>query len=92
MTTNALPPNRASSVRLEPDLKEPAMNAIDSGIGYELSVTYPVSAERLFQALTNAAVLKDIWRVQQIEVDARVGGQTTAVFMTDGQDWSFTIT
>jgi len=68
------------------------MNALDSGIGYELSETYPVSAERLFQALTDAAVLKDIWRVQQIEVDARVGGQTTAVFMTGGQDWSFTVT
>lgn len=65
---------------------------IDSGIGYELSETYPVSPERLFQALTDAAVLKRIWGVQQIEVDARVGGKTTAVFLADGQDWSFTIT
>src|SRR5436190_24359051 len=68
------------------------MTAIDSGIGYELSETYPVPAERLFQALTDAAVLKRIWGVQQIEVDARVGGQTRAVFLADGQDWSFTIT
>ena len=65
---------------------------IDSGIGYELSETYPVSSERLFQALTDAAVLKEIWGVQQIDVDARVGGRTIAVFLADGQDWSFTIT
>jgi uncharacterized protein YndB with AHSA1/START domain len=65
---------------------------IDSGIGYELSETYPVSSERLFQALTDAAVLKQVWGVQRIEVDARVGGRTTAIFLADGQDWSFTIT
>ena len=68
------------------------MPSTESGIGYELSETYPVSRERLFQALTDAAVLKEIWGVQQIEVDARVGGRTTAVFLADGQDWSFTIT
>jgi uncharacterized protein YndB with AHSA1/START domain len=70
---------------------EAAMAAIDSGIGYELSETYPVSRERLFLALTDAAILKEIWGVQQIDVDARVGGRTTAIFLADG-DWSFTIT
>jgi uncharacterized protein YndB with AHSA1/START domain len=64
----------------------------DSGLHYELSVTYPVSRERLFSALTDATVLKKIWRVQQITVDARVGGTTSAVFIDGGQDWSFTIT
>jgi uncharacterized protein YndB with AHSA1/START domain len=68
------------------------MNSTDSGIGYELTETYSVTSERLFQALTDAAILKEIWGVQQIDVDARVGGRTTAVFMADGQDWSFTIT
>ena len=68
------------------------MNSSDSGIGYELSATYPVSRETLFQAMTDAAVLKEIWGVQQIDVDARVGGRTTAIFLAGGQDWSFTIT
>ena len=65
---------------------------LESGIGYELSETYPVSRERLFDALTDAATLKKIWGVQEITVDARVGGHAKAVFVTGGQDWSFTIT
>ena len=60
------------------------MTAIDSGIGYELSETYPVTGERLFQALTDAAILKEIWGVQQIEVDARVGGRWGYEFRADG--------
>jgi uncharacterized protein YndB with AHSA1/START domain len=68
------------------------MTSTDSGIGYELSETYSVSRERLFEALTDANVLKEIWGVQEITVDARVGGKARAVFVTSGQDWSFTIT
>jgi len=68
------------------------MNPSDTRLGYELSGTYPVSRERLFRALTDAAVLKKIWGVQQITVDARVGGKTSAVYVAGGQDWSFTIT
>lgn len=68
------------------------MNSTDSTLAYELSEIYPVSRERLFQALTDGAVLKRIWGVQQIAVDARVGGQTSAVYVDGGQDWSFTIT
>ena len=68
------------------------MNSTDSELGYEISEIYPVSKERLFKALTDATVLQKIWGVQQITVDACVGGRTTAVFVIDGQDWSFTIT
>jgi uncharacterized protein YndB with AHSA1/START domain len=68
------------------------MNPTDSELAYEISEPYPVSQERLFKALTDATVLKKIWGVQEIAVDARVGGKTTAVFVIDGQDWSFTIT
>ena len=68
------------------------MNPTDTGIAYELSRTYSASPEALFNALTNAAVLKRIWGVQAIDVDARVGGLAVATFVVDGQDWSFTIT
>ena len=68
------------------------MNQIDSKTAYELSKTYPVSQERLFNALTDSTVLKKIWGVQQISVDARVGGRANAVYIEGGQDWSFTIT
>jgi uncharacterized protein YndB with AHSA1/START domain len=72
--------------------QDTSRSSTDSGLGYELSVTYPVSRERLFRALTDATVLKRIWHVQQIAVDARVGGTTTAVYIDGGQDWSFTVT
>jgi uncharacterized protein YndB with AHSA1/START domain len=68
------------------------MSATDEPLGYELTRVYPVAPERLFNALTDATVLKKIWGVQEITVDARIGGKTTAVFVDGGQDWSFTIT
>jgi uncharacterized protein YndB with AHSA1/START domain len=65
---------------------------MDSSIGYELSRTYAVPPEVLFDALTSADVLKRMWGVQVIDVDARVGGRAVATYVVDGQDWSFTIT
>jgi len=68
------------------------MNTTGGTLGYELTWIYPASPERLFNALTDATVLKRIWGVQQIAVDARVGGKTDAVYIEGGEDWSFTIT
>ena len=68
------------------------MNSIDSKLAYELSQIYPVPPGSLFAALTDATVLKKVWGVQEITVDARVGGETRAVYVDAGQDWSFTIT
>jgi len=68
------------------------MKATDSELAYEISEAYPVTRESLFRALTDAEVLKTIWGVQQIAVDVRVGGRTTAVFVIGDADWSFTIT
>ena len=74
------------------DKRTTLMNTTDSGIAYELSRTYPVSQEALFKALTSSAVLKRIWGVQEINVDARVGGNAIATYIVGDQDWSFTIT
>lgn len=68
------------------------MSPTDSSISYELSSTFSASPEALFDALTSAMVLKRIWGVQDIDVDARVGGQASAIYVVDGQDWSFKIT
>jgi len=68
------------------------MNTTDTGIGYELSRTFSASPKALFEALTNPVVLKRIWGVQEIDVDARVGGQAVATYIAEGQDWSFTLT
>lgn len=68
------------------------MSPTDSGMGYELSRTFSASPDALFDALISATVLKRIWGVQEIDVDARVGGRAIAVYVVDGQDWSFTLT
>jgi hypothetical protein len=46
------------------------MDTIDQTRAYEPSHAYPVSQATLFDALLNAAVLKDIWGVSSITVDA----------------------
>jgi uncharacterized protein YndB with AHSA1/START domain len=61
-------------------------------LGYTLSQIYRVSKASLFNALIDATVLQKMWGVQQITVDARVGGRTNAVYVDGGQDWSFEIT
>ena len=68
------------------------MNQSEGILGYELSRTYPVSRDVLFRALTDATVLKRVWGVQRIAVDARAGGKTEAEYRAQGQDWSFTLT
>ena len=68
------------------------MDTFDSKTGYELKKIYPVSQEKVFKALTNPEVLRKIWGVQSISVDARVGGKTNAVYVDSTTDWSFTIT
>ena len=68
------------------------MSSAGAKFEYEISRIFPVRPERLYAALTDAAVLKRIWGVQEITVDARVGGTTSAVYVEGGQDWSFTIT
>ena len=52
------------------------MNQNESSIGYELSRIYPVSQDVLFRALTDATVLKKVWGVKEIAVNARTGGKT----------------
>ena len=59
------------------------MRPTDSGIGYELSRTFAASPDALFDALTSATVLKRIWGVQEIDVDARVGGRAIAIYVAD---------
>jgi uncharacterized protein YndB with AHSA1/START domain len=60
------------------------MRPTDSGISYELSRTFLASPEALFDALTSAKVLKRTWGVQEIDVDARVGGRAVATY---GPPW-----
>ena len=68
------------------------MNQIDPNTAYEIAKTFSVTKDQLFAALIDSAVLKKIWGVQSITVDARVNGKAQATYIEEGQDWSFTIT
>ena len=63
------------------------MATIDQTRAYELSHAYPVSQATLFDAFLNAAVLKDIWGVSSITVDATPGGLSRAKLTVDGVNW-----
>ena len=67
------------------------MNESITKNAYSISKSFSISPERLFSALTDSAVLKKIWGVQRIYVDARVGGKSEAVYIEGNTDWSFTI-
>ena len=72
--------------------EENAMSLLDVNTAYEISKTFPVSPDKVYSALTDSSVLKKIWGVQSINVDAKVGGKTNAIYVEGNQDWSFTIT
>jgi uncharacterized protein YndB with AHSA1/START domain len=68
------------------------MDTIDNNTAYELSPVFPVSQETLFNALINEAILKRIWGVSSITVDARPNGKARAQLEIDGENWDFTLT
>jgi uncharacterized protein YndB with AHSA1/START domain len=59
---------------------------------YELTRFFQASIEKLFKAFINESVLKKIWGVSEITIDARPGGKANAKLEINGQDWNFVIT
>ena len=59
---------------------------------YELSRAYPVSQDALFNSLIDADVLKCIWGLSGITVNARPNGQAQAKLTIDDESWDFVIT
>jgi uncharacterized protein YndB with AHSA1/START domain len=68
------------------------MNPIDTNTSYELTRLFPANPDQLFGALIDSSILKQIWGVQSITVDARPEGIARAVYRIGEQNWDFTIT
>src|SRR5262245_59336518 len=68
------------------------MEEIDHNTAYEISREFRVSQETLFNLFINPTILKDIWGVSSITVDARPNGQARATLEIDNESWDFTIT
>lgn len=67
------------------------MDIPDNNNAYELSRAFPVPEETLFKTFIDEAILKEIWGVSSINVDARPGGQARALLEIDGESWDFTL-
>jgi uncharacterized protein YndB with AHSA1/START domain len=61
-------------------------------LSYELSRTLSVSQEALFNAFLDPAILKTMWGVSSMTVDARPNGQARAHMTILSENWDFTIT
>ncbi|MGH8014636.1 MAG: SRPBCC family protein [Candidatus Zixiibacteriota bacterium] len=68
------------------------MNPIDTNSAYELARVFPVTPEILYNSIIDSTILKQIWGVQSISVDARPEGKARAVYRIGEQNWDFTIT
>ena len=68
------------------------MDTINDNTAYELSKVFPVTQDKLFNAFLSEAMLKKIWGVSSISIDARAGGKARAKLQIDNENWDFTIT
>lgn len=68
------------------------MDKEDVSTTYQLTRHFSVSEDKLFNAFINESILKKIWGVSSISVDAREGGNANAKMEIEGQNWNFTIT
>ena len=68
------------------------MDEIDNNTAYELTSVFPGAQATLFNAFINAAILKEIWGLSSITVDARPNGQAHAQLEIGNENWDFTIT
>lgn len=65
---------------------------MDVNTGYEIHRLFPVGPDRLFAAFTDEVILKTIWGLADVSVDARVGGTTVAKMQIAGENWNFIMT
>ena len=68
------------------------METIDSNTAYEISRLFQVPQRALFNAFVDEAILRKIWGVSSITVDARPGGQARARLQIEDENWDFTVT
>jgi uncharacterized protein YndB with AHSA1/START domain len=65
---------------------------ITGDTSYELSEIFPVEKERVFKSFMDAEVLKKIWFIEDIVIDARVGGKSRAKAEYQGENRDFILT
>jgi len=65
---------------------------VNSDTAYGLTKTFPVPQEKLFNAFLDEVILKQIWGVSSISIDARPGGKAAAKLNFGGENRDFVIT
>ena len=67
-------------------------NHFNEDTAFEISKVFPLAPEKLFRAFLDEEILKKIWGVSSISIDARPEGKAHAIFGIDGENWNFTVT
>ena len=68
------------------------MNTAATDTVYELTRFFSVPQEKLYKAFIKEEILKKIWGVSSITIDACPGGTANARLEINGQNWNFVIT
>ncbi|HKV06132.1 MAG TPA: SRPBCC family protein [Candidatus Acidoferrales bacterium] len=65
---------------------------MDKDTAYELIAPFTIAPDRLFKAFLDETVLKKLWGVSEISIDARAGGTARAKMTIANENWNFTLT
>ena len=68
------------------------MSKPDDKTSYELTKIFSASPEKVFNAFVDESILKKIWGVSEIKIDARAGGTARALLQIGADNWNFTLT
>ena len=67
------------------------MGTLHKDTAYEISKVFLATEEELFNAFISEPLLKKIWGVSSITIDARPNGQARAKLAFANENWDFTI-
>jgi uncharacterized protein YndB with AHSA1/START domain len=65
---------------------------LNESTAFEISCKFTFSTEKLYNAFLSEDILKKIWGVTSISIDAKPEGKARAIFRIGEENWDFTIT
>jgi uncharacterized protein YndB with AHSA1/START domain len=76
----------------QPSKTEISRDPIDTNTAYEITKSFLEPVDKVYSSFIDSAMLKRIWNLSSITVDARPEEKTLAVMTVNNVDWSFNMT
>ena len=76
----------------QPAKTEISREPLDPNSAYEITKSFLEPVDKVYSSFIDSAMLKRIWNLSSITVDARPEGKTMAVMTINNEDWSFNLT